>query len=282
MKMDCSTYLFKLQSYNKIAFVTSSCTTNCLRYSSSIYLTECRIFCFFFFKSRVNVEKQSVELPSPPMITINSNMTEMESDTDTMSPPKLRPSAHVGLPRGDMCYLSPFSLVGRCDRTISESNLSSSGYSSMASPAPSLCGSGNPLFVNDMEDGPPNGKFHKMLTLRRSSSQGKPCDGDGPGTSNANSSGSGANKQLSDSETMSDDILLESNDEGISTDHIDEKFSRTKVDEMFIDVAEHSRSERNDHVSESSQKSQLQLPTIVVQGDGVSSPVSSRSESPIR
>lgn len=65
-------------------------------------------------------------------------MTEMESDTDTMSPANIKTN-QLCLPRtSDMCYLSPFSSVGRGDRTISdESNLSSSGYSSMASPAPS-------------------------------------------------------------------------------------------------------------------------------------------------
>lgn len=229
------------------------------------------------------MKKKSLELPfSPPMITINSTMSEMESDTDTMSPGSLKPSANVGLPRSDMCYLSPFSLVGRCDRTISESNLSSSGYSSMASPAPSRCGSGNPLFVIDMDDGPPNGKLHKMLTLRRSSSHGKPCDNGASNNSNTTDSGSGPSKQRSDSETLSDDILLESNDEGISTDHIDEKISRIKKSELSVGVAEHSRAEKSSQALELSQRSQLQLPAIVIQGDGVASPVSSRSESPIR
>lgn len=208
-------------------------------------------------------------------------MTEMESDTDTMSPATLKPSAHVGLPRSDMCYLSPFSSVGRGDRTISESNLSSSGYSSMASPAPSRCGSGNPLYVNDMDDGPSNGKFHKMLTLRRSSSHGKSCDNNASGSANANDS-PGPSKMRSDSETLSDDILVESNDEGISTDHIDEKINRAKANEVFVD-AEDVRVEKSVIAAEPiNQRSQLQLPTIVIQGDGITSPVSSRSESPIR
>lgn len=56
----------------------------------------------------------------------------------------LMPSTGVG-----MCYLSPFTICTRTDRTISESNLSSSGYSSMASPCPSRCGSNNPLFPED-------------------------------------------------------------------------------------------------------------------------------------
>lgn len=53
---------------------------------------------------------------------------------------------------GGMCYLSPFSMCTRGDRAPSESNLSSSGYSSMASPGPSRCGSNNPLFPSEMDD----------------------------------------------------------------------------------------------------------------------------------
>ena len=45
-----------------------------------------------------------------------------------------------------MCLLSPFQKPGRIN---SESNLSSSGYSSMASPGPSRCNSNNPLCDND-------------------------------------------------------------------------------------------------------------------------------------
>lgn len=61
----------------------------------------------------------------------------------------LMPSSAVG-----MCYLSPFTICTRADRTISESNLSSSGYSSMASPCPSRCGSNNPLCPEDATLGP--------------------------------------------------------------------------------------------------------------------------------
>lgn len=49
------------------------------------------------------------------------------------------------VPTIGMTYLSPFSMCTRGDRVISEGNLSSSGYSSMASPGPSRCGSNNPL-----------------------------------------------------------------------------------------------------------------------------------------
>lgn len=58
----------------------------------------------------------------------------------------------LGVPGGGMCYLSPFSMCTRGDRAPSESNLSSSGYSSMASPGPSRCGSSNPLFPSEMDD----------------------------------------------------------------------------------------------------------------------------------
>lgn len=109
----------------------------------------------------------SLDLPFiPPMITITSNMSEAESsDVDILSP------TVVGKPGGDrlmvptsgMCYLSPFSICTRGDRTISESNLSSSGYSSMASPGPSRCGSSNPLCLNEMED-PGTGKRAHTFT----------------------------------------------------------------------------------------------------------------------
>lgn len=91
------------------------------------------------------------------MITITSNMSELESDADCLSP------AATGKQNGvntlgvsgssvGMCYLSPFSMCIRGDRAPSESNLSSSGYSSMASPGPSRCGSSNPLCPSEMED----------------------------------------------------------------------------------------------------------------------------------
>lgn len=94
------------------------------------------------------------------MITVTANMSEAESDADLnmMSPTvgKSGSGHHLMVPSSGMCYLSPFSICTRGDRTISESNLSSSGYSSMASPGPSRCGSSNPLCPNEMED-PGNG-----------------------------------------------------------------------------------------------------------------------------
>lgn len=247
----------------------------------------------------------SFELPfKPPTITINAIMTEMESDTDTMSPATTKSGNHLLLPRSDMCYLSPFSSVGRGDRTISESNLSSSGYSSMASPAPSRCGSSNPLYPNDMDDGGcgpsgQNSKLHKMISMRRSSSHGKQCEGEvgeaahgGDCTDCVTSPHAPEHRHgrqhRSYSETFSDDILLESNDEGIGTDHIDDKIEEGEIRsakelEHYIgkELLDSGKKIMGD---EQTAMSQLQLPTIVIQTDGsekVLSPVSSRSESPI-
>lgn len=234
----------------------------------------------------------------------------MESDTDTMSPATTKSGNHLLLPRSDMCYLSPFSIVSRGDRTISESNLSSSGYSSMASPAQSRCGSSNPLYPNDTDDGScgPSGKnsqLHKMITMRRSSSHGKQCESGASGGGNsvgdcmecATSPSSIEHRHCrqhrSDSETFSDDILLEdilleSNDEGIGTDHIDEKIEEGEIRsakelEHYIEK-ELLDSGKKIMCEEQIAMSQLQLPIIVIQSDGTEnalSPVSSRSESPI-
>ncbi|KAF4517083.1 hypothetical protein B566_EDAN007005 [Ephemera danica] len=71
-------------------------------------------------------------------------MSEIESDAESMNKTTSAPG---------MTYLSPFSMCGRSDhRTASESNLSSSGYSSMASPGPSRCGSSNPLCASEPEE----------------------------------------------------------------------------------------------------------------------------------
>lgn len=218
-------------------------------------------------------------------------MTEMESDTDTMSPANIKCPTQLGLPRNDMCYLSPFSSVSRSDRTISESNLSSSGYSSMASPVPSRCGSSNPLYPNDTDDGGPSGSNTKFRKMRSNSMQnGQSGDNSYGNCSSGNGSTEqhGRNKTRSDSETLSDDILLESNDEGIGTDHIDDKTEASdtknaKQLEHFI-AKELLDSGKKIMFEEQPTMSQLQLPTIVVQSEGSdkASPVSSRSESPIR
>lgn len=219
-------------------------------------------------------------------------MTEMESDTDTMSPANIKCPNQLGLPRNDMCYLSPFSSVGRGDRTISESNLSSSGYSSMASPAPSRCGSSNPLYPNDTDDSGPSGSNTKFRKIRSNSMQNGKSGESSYGNCSSSNGSTGQherNKTRSDSETLSDDILLESNDEGIGTDPLEEKIDNgdtknVKELEHFISK-ELLDSGKKIMLDEPPVMSQLQLPTIVIAGEGndkCASPVSSRSESPIR
>lgn len=96
---------------------------------------------------------------TPPTIMVTANMSEADSDVESISPAVPKPSGNnlLGVPPSGMCYLSPFSIVARNERTTSESNLSSSGYSSMASPGPSRCGSSNPLCASEAED-PSNGR----------------------------------------------------------------------------------------------------------------------------
>lgn len=106
-------------------------------------------------------KSSSLDLPHPPpMITITANFSEVESDSDagilgkyflsysfsfTLSSRLINifgMSIHLGrggMNNQKMCYLSPFVCygAGRPEIATSESNLSSSGYSSMASPGPS-------------------------------------------------------------------------------------------------------------------------------------------------
>ncbi|XP_039440556.1 uncharacterized protein LOC120421415 isoform X3 [Culex pipiens pallens] len=257
----------------------------------------------------------SLDLPfEPPMITITSNMAEVESDADCMSPaPTGKPNGinptTLGVVSGSsvgMCYLSPFSMCTRGDRAPSESNLSSSGYSSMASPGPSRCGSSNPLCPSEMED-PGSGSagtgfpgLGSMMgaTGRRQTSSilKKHNDSSSGGTSAASGGGGGGAahdsfRLRSDSETLSDDPLLESNDEGIGTDHLDEKIEEGEIRsakelELYIGKELIETGNRILHPEASAAAatmSQLQLPSIVIQTEGFDklSPVSSRSESPL-
>lgn len=219
-------------------------------------------------------------------------MAELESDADTMSPINIKASA-LGIPSGGMCYLSPFSIVTRGDRTTSEGNLSSSGYSSMASPGTSRCGSSNPLCPNEMDDSAAghssnsNMQGHKIVPGRRLSTQS--TDAVSFASKMVSDGQRKIVRRLSDSETLSDDMLLESNDEGIETDHIDEKIEdgiikSAKELEIYIGK-ELVDNGKNILMEESMVMSQLQLPSIVIQGEATEkgiSPVSSRSESPIR
>lgn len=128
-------------------------------------------------------------------------------------------------------------------------------------------------------------------------------------------------RNRSDSETLSDEPILESNDEGIGTDHIDEKIEDGEIRsakelELYMgsELIETGKNimaamepvallSQTQALSSSSTSitvtstvgaateattvtmAQLQLPSIVIQsenGDRALSPVSSRSESPIR
>lgn len=232
---------------------------------------------------------------APPMITISSNL-ELESDAEN-SPAQTKPPSNMllGVPGSSvgMCYLSPFSICTRGDRTISDSNLSSSGYSSMASPGPSRCGSSNPLCPSETED-PGHGhghglSFNSNLHIRRQVL--KTCQ---EATSQIAAGNSGGTNDLerrgrSDSETMSDDPLLESNDEGIGTDHLDERIEDSGIKsakdlELYIGKEFLDNGKIIMGVEETLTMSQLQLPSIVIQsecGEKGLSPVSSRSESPL-
>jgi hypothetical protein len=234
----------------------------------------------------------------PPMITVTANLSELESDAELMSPAnaKVAPMNRLCVPHvAQMTYLSPFSICARGDRAPSEGNLSSSGYSSMASPGPSRCNSNNPLCPGELDDGGTGSGIHGLsiaVPPRRQLSLLKKC-GDLSATGASNG---GTNEQFeqfrrrSDSETLSDEALLESNDEGIGTDHLDEKIEDGDVKnvkdlELYIgkELLESGRCMLNQE--ESITMSQLQLPSIIIQSDGSSfdklSPVSSRSESPL-
>lgn len=258
----------------------------------------------------------SLDLPSaPPLITITCNMSEAESDIESISP-AVKLSGHHGVASGGMTYLSPFSMAHRGEQHASESNLSSSGYSSMASPGPSRCGSSNPLCPSEMEDQGPPGSGN---SLRRQSLTPVMRPNSNSGSNEQKTNQGDQRRGRSDSETLSDDPLQESNDEGIGTDHIDEKIDEGEVKsakelEVFMTVdtsdtktvlldlplvstlnmprvakcvsIESSIDRLLPPLTTSSSKNSLQLPSIVVQLDATTgekflSPMSSRSESPL-
>lgn len=232
----------------------------------------------------------SLDFPfAPPIITITANnMSEVESDAEFLSPstPKnlLMPTKNIT----GMTYLSPFSMCTRNERAPSEGNLSSSGYSSMASPGPSRCGSNSKLCANEMDTmismhvpSTTNTRLHQSILKRPSDSIDR--------ITGRNKDDIGGFRKRSDSETLSDETLLESNDEGIGTDQLDEKIEEGQINsakdlEAFIgkELFETGKSLLN--TEDVVVMSQLQLPTIVInteQGADKLSPVSSRSESPL-
>lgn len=228
----------------------------------------------------------------PPMITITSNyLNEIESDADLLSPipsksTQLMPDAAAAACSNSsgMHYLSPFSIRG--DRAPSEGNLSSSGYSS-ASAGPSRCGSHTKLSVCESDDVVVSMRIPSILKKHDASESDR-----------RTKDSIDAFRKRSDSETLSDDTILESNDEGIGTDHIDEKIEEGDIKsakelENYIgkeliengkSLLQSSGSEEQSTTTTTTTMSQLQLPSIVVQFEsGVEklSPVSSRSESPL-
>lgn len=222
----------------------------------------------------------------PPTITITANMSEVESDADFLSPSTPKISLLPNKSQTGMTYLSPFSMGSRNERAPSEGNLSSSGYSSMASPGPSRCGSNSKLCGNEMDTiisiSIPSASNTRQSILKKANENIDKLTG-------RKKDESDVFRKRSDSETLSDEALLESNDEGIGTDHLDEKIEEGQINsakdlEVFIgkELFENGKNIMNseDVVS----MSQLQLPSIVIQseeGTEKLSPVSSRSESPL-
>ncbi|GFY14281.1 uncharacterized protein TNCV_3614691 [Trichonephila clavipes] len=88
-------------------------------------------------KDFTQTRKYSVDLPMPKIL-ITTNMNTC--DSDEASPPR------TPNPNKSMMYLSPLAVISSStDRTISESNLSTSGYSSISSPGLSRCNSSSPI-----------------------------------------------------------------------------------------------------------------------------------------
>lgn len=93
-----------------------------------------------------DIEKPvSLDLPAPPPVITVTCMSD--SDTESVTTKNGTDSSKNG---GGMCYLSPFSMCSRADRIASESNLSSSGYSS----GPSRCNSNTRLCPLEIEEPP--------------------------------------------------------------------------------------------------------------------------------
>lgn len=196
-------------------------------------------------------------------------------------------------PSGNMCYLSPFSMSVRGERAPSESNLSSSGYSSMASPGPSRCGSSNPLCPSEMED-PGSGGGPSCFQSRR-----RPLMKTNSSPAASNDDTKERRRGRSDSETLSDDPLLESNDEGIGTDErVDDVPSSAKELETLVCLKETLEVPQTTLCSPSGvtkcsivkcisvergldEKACLRPPTLLSDCSRPLSPVSSRSESPL-
>ena len=160
-----------------------------------------------------------------------------------------------------MCYLSPFACYGvRQDIGASESNLSSSGYSSMASPGPSPSCSSKTLSVLEGDDihlsrqvrrrGRDRPMLHRALSPSLESSSPPP---DSPPVKNKNlfliRSIHGTDSDVTDDQMMMAEPVEhestadydDSNDEGIDVDHIREKIDTGELKsarelETFISI----------------------------------------------
>lgn len=86
-----------------------------------------------------DIEKPiSLDLPAPPPVITVTCMSDSDTEESATTKNGTDSSSKNGT---GMCYLSPFSMCSRADRIASESNLSSSGYSS----GPSRCNSNTRL-----------------------------------------------------------------------------------------------------------------------------------------
>lgn len=182
-------------------------------------------------------------------------------------------------------------MSARGERAPSESNLSSSGYSSMASPGPSRCGSSNPLCPSEMED-PGSGGGPSCFQSRR-----RPLMKTNSSPAGSSNDTNERRRGRSDSETLSDDPLLESNDEGIGTDErVDDVPSSAKEMENLVllkETLELPQICSPSGVTKCSivkcisvergldERTSLKPPMLLSDGSRPLSPVSSRSESPL-
>lgn len=96
----------------------------------------------------------SLDLPAPPPVITVTCMSD--SDTESATTKNGTDSSKNG---GGMCYLSPFSMCSRADRIASESNLSSSGYSS----GPSRCNSNTRLCSLDGSEEPTRPRLSPLI-----------------------------------------------------------------------------------------------------------------------
>ncbi|XP_050534500.1 uncharacterized protein LOC126901790 isoform X3 [Daktulosphaira vitifoliae] len=105
----------------------------------------------------------SLDLPAPPPVITVTCMSDSDTESVTTTKNGIDSSQHSGIGVGGngngMCYLSPFSMCSRADRIASESNLSSSGYSS----GPSRCNSNTRLCPLESEEQQPTRRSSPLI-----------------------------------------------------------------------------------------------------------------------